>query len=547
MYLNMDINDKTELLLHVNTNRDSNHYIHWNNIGLNANISGYCQCGDLFIFIGDNANCKSILKTLYMNEHEERELDVSFNGRIYRNPLVHSSYISISDIENLYDNLTVIETLKFTESMRSIARKNYEYDENTRIDHMINILKVDSIYLNKYVCDLNNIEKWKLILACEILADMNILYIEDPTQNLNDEEKYELLSILRQFSLEGRFIFINLININDIFSQKKYLDLISRIQILSSTGSYIFGNITCISVYLAKYGLSKSDSFSNTTFSKVLIENNQQEFYGKEKDNFFSKPSTSLITWHFENSKELNNKEYIIKEVKDINNDLSISCYISIFYYCLIRALRTRFRDYRQLIILNGFSGIIASGGLLFTFYDQKNDLYGFQNVQAFLSICPYGVILLGNIWYHSDYMDRKLFMYERTKKYLNHTFIFPISTVIADILVMRILPVFISTSLVYDSVGLNPLMSSRINYLVTMIFLMVATSYFSRCVAIWFIFWFDLDGKAIAMTFVTGVLCLWTLYAGFVLNLDSIPSTKYFARDFSLFYWVRLLLSKKF
>jgi ABC-type multidrug transport system ATPase subunit len=534
----MDINDKTELLININTNRDSNHYIHWNNIGLQANISGYCQCGELFIFIGDNENCKSILKTLYMNEYEERELDVSFNGRIYRNPLAHSSYLSITDIDNLYDNVTVMETLKFTESMCDIARKNKTCDQTTRLDHVIGVLKVDPHYINKYVCDLNNIEKWKLILACEILADMNILYIEDPTQNLNDEEKYEIISILRQFSLEGRFIFMNLININDILSQKKYLDLISRIQILSSTGSYIFGNTICITAYLAKYDLLKSGSFSNSSFSKVLVETNQQEFYGKQLETVFIKPSTSLVTWHFENSKELNYKN-IIKESEAIIHDLSLYCYVSIFYYCLIRAYRTRIRDYKQLIILNGFSGIIASGGLLFTFYNQKNDLYGFQNVSAFLSIAPYGVILLGNLWYHSDYMDRKLFIYERTKKYLNHTFIFPISTVIADILVMRILPVLISTAAVYDGVGLNSKISSRINYLVTMICLMVTTAYFSRCVAIWFIFWFDLEGKAMAMTLLTGVLCLWTLYAGFVLNLDSLPSTKYFARDFSIFYWV--------
>lgn len=532
-------NDRDRLMIPQPTKIDnsSRYYLQWVNIGAKSNVSGFSKCGDLFGFIG-SIEKNDILKTLNMNECRDNDPNVSFNGNNYRNSLPDSTYISLSDSEFLYPDLTVIETLRFNEIMRSM-RENI-------VVNVVACMQWEPTFMHEWVYNLDRLSKWKLQFACECVANRNIMFLEDPTVGLEEDDALHLLGLLKNFSSEGRIIMLTLDN-----TTQRHLDILSRVQVISHHGAIYFGKPNLFFNFISKLGYNSSSGSSYSYFLDLFFERTQStssasDMVNYEKlengnrfttddleiartnDNVFVKPERSNVIWRADPNLFDNGAE----------NSGNGPVFIISFFICLWRAGLIRFRDYDQWLNIWVQGGVVTGFGLLFTFYGQELDVNGFQDRCAFLSVAPFGVILLSNLWYHSDYQDRLIYIYERRKRY-NHTIVFPIVNIIADVCIVRLFPVFIACIIVYNGVHLNPKWSSKVNFVYTMVLMMIAGSILSRlttCLNL------NLSAKnclaKCCMTF-GSVMAIMVLYAGFLLNLSTLPDSKTFVRNWSIFYWV--------
>jgi hypothetical protein len=393
----------------------------------------------------------------------------------------------------------------------------------------------DYAFLEQKISVLSSLDKWKVQFACECVANKNILYLEDPTVGLEEDIALHLLATLREFALEGRIIILTLDNIT-----QRHLDILTRTQVISNNGAIYFGPTKPFNEFISKLGFSMNNGSSYSYFLDSFFQSSQQFKHNitinqlENGNNFttedldvaraqistFTKPEKSKVIWRYGNDKTGNGPFFIIT-----------------FLICLWRASMTRIRDVDQVSTIWIQGGIITGCGLLFTFYGQELDINGFQDRCAFLSVAPFGTIVLSNLWYTSDHYDRLQYIYERRKHY-NHTIIFPIANLLADVIILRIFPSVIACIIVYDGVGLNPKWSSKFNYVYTMLLMMITASLFSRLSTCINLNYAGKEGRTKSAITFASLMCVMVMYAGFLLNLSTLPESKEFVRNWSIYYW---------
>ena len=116
-----------------------NFYIQWSGLGERGNISGFCKSGEVFCFLGNIPMLDNLFEGGDGKEHSSAV--VSFNGEnCNNNTMPRSSYFSPAQIENcLYEEMTVMEVIRFSEALRSTHRtyhnvfKCYRKYEPTRL------------------------------------------------------------------------------------------------------------------------------------------------------------------------------------------------------------------------------------------------------------------------------------------------------------------------------------------------------------------------------------------------------------------------------
>lgn len=117
--------------------------LQWRSLGQNNNISGYACSAELFAFLGTDELAKSkILKTIAMGEQAD-EIDadvslrrrsfsgktstigpaVSINGTAVKSPQ-NFSLLEVDDSCNVYDCLSVLETLVFSAELRLVSKSS---------------------------------------------------------------------------------------------------------------------------------------------------------------------------------------------------------------------------------------------------------------------------------------------------------------------------------------------------------------------------------------------------------------------------------------
>lgn len=201
------------------------------------------------------------------------------------------------------------------------------------------------------------------------------------------------------------------------------------------------------------------------------------------------------------------------------------------------RAFIIRLRNIDKLV--NSFlSGSVAPAlGLGFTFYKLQQDIVGFQDVAVVLTVMPFGFLLCQNLCYEADIKDRTVFMYEREQRF-PHVAIYPFCSILADILVHRIPQMIAGIAICYDMIGFSSRMESRIGIVVTLITMSVTGSLIARWFVVLSIHFHPNHQQSKTGVIVAATYCFMVLYAGMLLNLSSLPSDKWFVRDWSIFYW---------
>ena len=117
--------------------------LQWRCLGQNNNISGYACSAELFAFLGIDETAKSrILKTIAMGQQAEDSggevslrrrsfsgrtstigATVSLNGKEVESPQ-NFSLLEVDDSCNIYDCLSVLETLVFSAELRLVSKSS---------------------------------------------------------------------------------------------------------------------------------------------------------------------------------------------------------------------------------------------------------------------------------------------------------------------------------------------------------------------------------------------------------------------------------------
>lgn len=114
--------------------------LQWRSLGQNNNISGYACSAELFAFLGIDEIAKSrILKTIAMGQTDDSRGEVSLrrrsfsgstsmigatvslNGATVKSPQ-NFSLLEVDDSCNVYDVLSVLETLVFSAELRLVSK-----------------------------------------------------------------------------------------------------------------------------------------------------------------------------------------------------------------------------------------------------------------------------------------------------------------------------------------------------------------------------------------------------------------------------------------
>ncbi len=99
-------------------------------------------------------------------------------------------------------------------------------------------------------------------------------------------------------------------------------------------------------------------------------------------------------------------------------------------------------------------------------------------------------------------------------------------------------MPAVLIGAVVYDGVGSNKKLSSQITFFMTLITMMIPAVVVSKLLCVVNIFIGPANGDVRSAITFGALMCFMVLYAGFLMNLTTLPTSKYFARDWSIFYW---------
>lgn len=152
----------------------------WYNIGPNQNISGYCKTGELFAFLGPIAGRSGILKELAgINPYGGTANNVFLDDA----PMTidDSTYIDVDCADDLYSNITVLETLTYSAELR--------VKEKTHAAELTALRLLKEIGL-KDIADqrVGEISIWQrriILLATQVAAEYGIIFFDTPTRDLD--------------------------------------------------------------------------------------------------------------------------------------------------------------------------------------------------------------------------------------------------------------------------------------------------------------------------------------------------------------------------
>ena len=190
-------------------NNERNNYIALDRIDITFNNNG------LYLLEGESGSGKTTLLKIISGQINYDEGSIKFNNEKLDLNLI--SYVN-QDI-NFPKNYLVKEILEF------LKRKNKTNEIN--YNKIIEITNLKSL-LNNKIFYLSGGEKQRLEIAISLLLDKQIFILDEPTANLDDKSKLQLLNILIDIAKEKLVI----LSTNDIFflDYKKDIDNIIKIQ-----------------------------------------------------------------------------------------------------------------------------------------------------------------------------------------------------------------------------------------------------------------------------------------------------------------------------
>ena len=94
---------------------------------------------------------------------------------------------------------------------------------------------------------------------------------------------------------------------------------------------------------------------------------------------------------------------------------------------------------------------------------------YSLDDKCALLTVLPFSMVLLSNLWNEDEYNDRRIFAYERDRGYFASPILSPLTSLIADIILYKLLPPICAALTLYPVLGLRSQLTVWMDFLTVM------------------------------------------------------------------------------
>jgi len=288
--------------------------LQWLKAGVNGNVSGYCESGELFAFLASSpapreTPLSSLLLRVVAGEAKHdmivpRAREPTDKAPYHLGPLPEASelpsgrpqsafeaavlnpscpgglfasgkpisqetvdarftYLESKQAAHLYQSLTVLETLSFSAELR-VSRHSQPVELS-----VLRLLTEMGFkdWAELHVSQLSEWQRRMLLFATEAIAGKDALFFDMPTSDLDAPSALAMVTSLQRAARGGRLVAISL----NALTFREYA-MLDNIQIISSLGSVYFGPGASAANYFRQLGRTPSPGASITDFLLDLVD-----------------------------------------------------------------------------------------------------------------------------------------------------------------------------------------------------------------------------------------------------------------------------------
>jgi|MDTB01.3.fsa_nt_gb ABC-type multidrug transport system ATPase subunit len=217
------------------------------------------------------------------------------------------------------------------------------------------------------------------------------------------------------------------------------------------------------------------------------------------------------------------------------------------FVLSLWRAFLVRWRGLHTIISSWGTHCCLVTIALLLAF----GTAWGDRQKVIFITVFPYIISLLLNLWSDKVLIYRHIFVFERDRGYYHQPWMSVISTLLADIVYYHTVPPLLTSCILYYPLGLRRSWSAFAVFTSTVLLICMVAACFSR--ALFFLLDAATERQAVpkrsdrdkhyiqsarASSFTATVFSIFLLFTGTTLHLDSIGPLGRVVQYSSFFFW---------
>ena len=160
-----------------------------------SNFSFTVNTGEILGFLGPNGAGKTTTLNILSGYLQPDKGEVLINGiNLSENPLAAKKNLGyLPEIPPLYPELQVKSFLNFVGELKGIKKS----ERNSRIKHVMELVKIDDVQ-NRLIRNLSKGYKQRIGLAQAILADPEIIILDEPTVGLDPKQITEIRSLIKK-------------------------------------------------------------------------------------------------------------------------------------------------------------------------------------------------------------------------------------------------------------------------------------------------------------------------------------------------------------